>query len=272
MVLLLASLIVRGVSFEFRGKIDSPRWRRTWGGLLTAGSLLAPLLIGIMLGDMLHGLPINSQQEYTGSFVDLLQPYGIFTGITLVTICLVHGSTFLTLKTAGEVREGAGRLARRLAPIAGLVVLAFISWTHVVSGKGFLPNVIEIFAVIAMFAAAWLIGARREGWAFTATTVVMAASIATIFIDLYPRVFVSSTNAAYSLTARNTASGSYSLKAITVVAAIFLPVVLVYTAWTYYVFRRRISPDDFVVPAERMPRPRLTPSSGTDAAATRPSS
>src|SRR6201996_3789579 len=94
LVLLLVSLIVRGVSFEYRGKRDAVHWRRTWDVLLTAGSLLAPLLIGIALGDLLHGVPINSSQDYTGSFWDLLQPYAVLTGITLVLVCLLHGATF----------------------------------------------------------------------------------------------------------------------------------------------------------------------------------
>ena len=109
LVLLLAALIVRGVSFEYRGKRDAARWRRTWDVLLTVGSVLAPLLIGIALGDLLHGLPIDSSQDYTGSFWDLLQPYGVFTGITLVLICLLHGATFLCLKTTGDMRERSGR-------------------------------------------------------------------------------------------------------------------------------------------------------------------
>ena len=102
MVLLLMSLIIRGVAFEYRGKRDAARWRRTWDVALIVGSLLAPLLIGIALGDLLHGLPINSSQNYTGSFWDLLQPYALFTGVTLVLICLLHGATFLSLKTTGE--------------------------------------------------------------------------------------------------------------------------------------------------------------------------
>ena len=119
LVLLLASLIVRGVAFEYRGKRDALRWRRTWDVLLTAGSLLAPLLIGVALGDLLHGLPINSSQNYTGSFWDLLQPYALFTGITLVLICLLHGATFLALKTTDDMRVRSGRLARQVAPVTG---------------------------------------------------------------------------------------------------------------------------------------------------------
>jgi cytochrome bd-type quinol oxidase subunit 2 len=245
LVLLLVALILRGVSFEYRGKRDSLRWRRTWDGLLTGGSLVVPLLIGVALGDLLTGLPINSKQEYTGSFWNLLQPYGLYTGITLVAICVLHGATFLALKTTGDMRGRAERLARQAAPVTGFIVLGFALWTHVASGRGFFPNLLQIAAVLAVFASAWLVYEHQHGWAFTATTVAMATSVLALFVDLYPRVMVSSTNTAYNLTTSNTAAGSYALKVMTIVVAIFLPFVLAYQAWTYYVFRRRISPGDF---------------------------
>jgi cytochrome d ubiquinol oxidase subunit II len=244
-VLLLVALIVRGVSFEYRGKRDSLRWRRSWDFLLTGGSLVAPFLIGLALGDLLHGVPINRSQEFTGSLAGLFQPYAIYTGITLVLICILHGATFLALKTTGDMRARARRLARRTAPVTGLAVLAFVSWTHASSGHGALLNPVEFGAVVAAFAAVWLAFDRREGWAFTATTVTMAASVLAIFVDLYPRVMISSTSPAFDLTVRNTASGSYSLGVMTVVAAIALPFVLAYQAWSYYVFRRRLSADAF---------------------------
>jgi cytochrome d ubiquinol oxidase subunit II len=244
-VLLLVALIIRGVSFEYRGKRDAVRWRRTWDVSLTAGSLLAPFLIGVALGDLLHGLPINSHQEYTGSFWNLLQPYALFTGITLVLICLLHGATFLSLKTTGDMRDRAGRLARRVAPVTGAAVVAFAIWTHVTSTSTFFLNPVELLAVLAVIAAVWLVYDHREGFAFAATTVTMAASIVAIFTGLYPNVMVSSTNAAYNLTVHNTASGAYSLKVMTVVVIIFLPFVLAYQTWTYYVFRRRVSTQEF---------------------------
>jgi cytochrome d ubiquinol oxidase subunit II len=251
MVLLLASLIVRGVAFEYRGKRDAVRWRRTWDVLLTVGSLLAPFLIGVVLGDMLHGLPINSHQEYTGSFWDLLQPYALFTGVTLVLICLLHGATFLALKTTDDMRVRSGRLARQIAPVTAAAVVAFAIWTHVTSSSTFFLNPVELLAVLAVLAAVWLIYDHREGFAFAATTVTMAASIVAFFTGLYPNVMVSSTNAANNLTVHNTASGAYSLKVMTVVVIIFLPVVLVYQAWTYYVFRKRVSTKDFQPPPAR---------------------
>src|SRR6516164_5407370 len=131
LVLLLAALMARGTSFEFRRKRDSARWRRMWDGLLTGGSMLVPLLIGIALGDLLHGLPIDSAQNYTGSFWDPLQPYGVYTGIALVAICLLHGATFLCLKTTDDMRERSWRVARSVAPFTAAAVVAFIIWTHV---------------------------------------------------------------------------------------------------------------------------------------------
>src|SRR6266567_8010095 len=200
LVLLLASLIVRGVAFEYRGKRDAARWRRSWDVSLTAGSLLAPLLIGVALAGLLHGLPINSAQDYTGSFWELLQPYALFTGITLVLVCLLHGATFLCLKTTGDMRERSWQVARRVAPAAGAAVVGFIIWTHVTAGTTFFLNVIELLAVLAVIAAVWLVYEHREGFAFAATTVTIASCIAAIFVDLYPNVMVSSTNPAYNLT------------------------------------------------------------------------
>ena len=245
LVLLLASLMVRGVSFEYRGKRDALRWRRTWDGLLTAGSLLAPLLVGVALGDLLQGLPINSHQEYTGSFWNLLQPYGVFTGVTFVLICLLSGATFLCLKTTDDMRESAWRVARRVAPVTGAAVVGFVIWTHVIHTTAFFLNPVELLAILAVIAAVWLVYDHREGFAFAATTVTMAACIVTIFTGLYPNVMVSSTSAADNLTVHNTASGAYSLKVMTVVVIIFLPFVLAYQTWTYYVFRRRVSKQEF---------------------------
>src|SRR5580693_759896 len=245
LVLLLMSLIIRGVAFEYRGKRDAARWRRTWDVLLIVGSFLAPLLLGIALGDLLHGLPINSSQNYTGSFWDLLQPYALFTGITLVLICALHGATFMSLKTTGDMHERSGQLARRIAPFTGAAVVGFVIWTHVTASSAFFLNPIELLAVLAVIAAVWLVHDHREGFAFAATTVTMAACIISIFTGLYPNVMVSSTNAAYNLTVHNTASGAYSLKVMSVVVVIFLPFVLAYQTWTYYVFRRRVSKREF---------------------------
>jgi cytochrome d ubiquinol oxidase subunit II len=245
LVLLLGALMARGTSFEFRGKRDDVGWRRMWDRLLTGGSLLVPLFIGIALGDLLAGLPIDKSQNYTGSFWDLLQPYGIYPGLTLVAICVLHGATFITLKTTGEVADRAARAAAGTGPVTALIVIGWAIWTHALAGKGFFPNPVEIGIIIVVIAAAWLAWDRREGWAFACSTITIALAMLTLFTELYPNVMISSTNSAYNLTITNTASPSYSLKIMTIVAVVLLPVVLAYTAWNYYVFRRRLTPSDF---------------------------
>ena len=253
LVLLLAALIARGVAFEYRGKRDAMRWRRTLDVALTAGSVLAPLLIGVALAGLLHGLPIDSNQDFTGSFWVLLQPYALWTGVTLVLICALHGATFLGLKTTGDMRERSWQIARRLAPVTAAFVLGFIIWTHVTAGRAFWLNLVELLAILAVIAAVWQVYEHHEGFAFAATAVTIASCIISIFADLYPNLMVSSTNPAYNLTVHNSASGNYSLTVMTVVVIILLPVVLAYQIWTYYVFRRRVSRSDFQAAPEPSP-------------------
>jgi cytochrome d ubiquinol oxidase subunit II len=245
LLLLLVALIARGVSFEFRGKRDSPRWRWAWDTATTGGSLLAPLLIGVALGNLLHGVPIGTDQEYAGTFTDLLNPYSLFSGVTVVLLCLLlHGASFLALKTAGEVRERAVRVGRRVAPATAAAVLGFAVWTQVMAGEGLLALLVEVVAILAAVAAVWLLGRGRDGRAFAATSLAMAAVVVSIFVNLYPRVMVSSLGPSTDLTVTNTASAPYSLKVMTVAAAILFPVVLAYQGWTYYVFRRRVGGPD----------------------------
>jgi cytochrome d ubiquinol oxidase subunit II len=241
LLLLLVALIVRGVSFEFRGKRQSLRWRNGWSLAQSLASLAAPFLIGVALADLLHGLPIDSSQEFTGTFWDLVSPYAIFTGLTFVSLCLLHGATFLSLKMTGELRDRAHRIARTQTVATGVAVLIFAIWTQVTIRHGAFPDFLSTAAVLAIFAAGWLLGDQREGWAFTMTAFAMAATVLTIFIDLYPRVMVSTTDPSYSLTVTNASSSPYALKVMTVVALIFLPVVMIYQVWSYHVFRKRIA-------------------------------
>ena len=244
LVLLLVALIGRGVSFEFRGKRDGERWRRNWDRLSAAGSLLAPFLIGVALSNLLRGVPIGADQEFTGSFIDLLNPYSLYAGLTLVLLCVLHGSTFLGLRTDGIVRERATKVAGRSSIVTGVALLVFVTWTQLMLDRGVIPDLIPAGAVIATFAVSWLVREGRDGWAFAMTAFAIAATVATFFIDLYPRVMVSSTKAANSLTIENASSSAYSLKLMTIVMLVFLPLVLLYQGWTYYVFRRRVTTAD----------------------------
>ena len=143
------------------------------------------------------------------------------------------------------MHERSRGLARRIAPATTAAVIGFAIWTHVAHSNTFFLNPVELLAILAVLAAFWLVYEQRDGFAFAATTVTMASAIVAIFTGLYPNVMVSTTSAANNLTAHNTASEAYSLNVMSVVAIILLPVVLIYQAWTYYVFRRRISPREF---------------------------
>ncbi len=241
LLLVLVALIARGVAFEFRGKQEDPRWRATWTWCTTVGSLLIPLLLGVGLGDLLHGLPIDSSHEYTGNFFDLLTPYGLWTGLTLLGLCLLHGATFLALKSTDGVRARARAVSRPLGWAAVGLVVGFVVWTRVVVGHTQVPGPVEALAVIAVaFAARLARSDEHEGWAFAASATAIAATVGSIFIDLYPSVMVSSTSAAYNLSVNNSASGHYALVVMTIVVVLFLPLVLAYQGWSFYVFRARV--------------------------------
>ncbi len=262
-VVVLVALIARGLSFEYRRKIDDPRWRTTWSWAMAVGSALVPLLLGVALGDLLHGLPIDKAGNYTGNFFDLLVPYGLWCGITLLSLSLLMGVAYLCIKTTGALRERANRWSRPISGVAVLTVFGLLTWTHVGLGKGFFPNPLEVLAMLAVIAAALVAGSREvEGWMFTAAAVGTGATVASIFAELFPNVMVSSTNHAYNLTIAGTASPTYTLTVMTVVAVIFFPIVLIYQGWSLHVFRRRLS-----APApEAGADPAPSPSSGGPAA------
>jgi cytochrome d ubiquinol oxidase subunit II len=219
LVVLLVALMVRGLAFEYGRKFDDPRWRSAWR----------------------HGLPIDKAHQFTGSFFTLLTPFGLWTGVTLLVLSLLMGATYLSLKTEGELHARARRMATSIGVVAIVVTFGFMTWIHVGLSNGFVPKPIEALGLMAVVAAAWLSWMKADGWAFTAAAVGMAGTVGAIFQELFPRVMISSTNAAYTLTVNNTASPPYTLKVMTVVAVIFFPVVLVYQAWGYHVFRKRLA-------------------------------
>jgi cytochrome d ubiquinol oxidase subunit II len=240
LLLVLVALIVRGVTFEFRGKRDSQRWRSTWSRLLSISSLLLPVLLGCALANLLYGLPIDAAGEYTGSFWTLLRPYCLLGGVTIALLCLVQGATFLALKTKGEVRDRSRSVGGKIAPLAVVVLAGFALWTwmgvHATAGS----VVAGVIALLGVIAAWWFTRAGRDGWAFIASSVGLGSAVLCLFLDLYPNVMVSSTDPAFSLTVANASSSSYTLTVMSIVVLICLPIVLVYQGWTFYVFRRRL--------------------------------
>ncbi|HTY73605.1 MAG TPA: cytochrome d ubiquinol oxidase subunit II [Actinomycetes bacterium] len=241
LVVVLLALMARGVSFEYRGRRDTARWREGWSWSLVAGSALLPLLLGVALGDLLAGLPVDSSQEFTGNFWDLLTPYGLFLGVTLLVLCIVHGATFLTLRTFDGLRDRAHGVARVMSWPALVLVLGYAVWTLSLSSAGFWWGTLPLLVAVASAAlAVWFAQGGREGAAFAATAVTIGVTVLSLFTNLYPDVLVSSTSSAYDLTVAGTASSHYALQVMTIVALVFVPLVLLYQGWTFVVFRRRI--------------------------------
>ncbi len=240
--LLLAALIARGLSFEFRGKFPGSAWRSTWSGTLTVGSVLAPLLIGVGLGDLLAGLPIDGSGDFTGSFLDLLTPFGLVLGVTMLALCLLHGSAFLALRSTGAVLDRSRLALRRTGlPTAALVLIVAV-WTVALAGPGVWTVVAAAVPVLAVVVAVvTALTARSVAVTFAATAVTIGGVVAALFVGLYPNLLTSTVDPANSLTVANSASSPYSLQVMTIVAAIMVPVVLAYQGWTYYVFRRRVT-------------------------------
>ena len=240
LLLILVGLIVRGLAFEYQRKLPGDSWRATWSSALTVSSIVVPFLIGVGLGDLLAGLPIDGDEEFTGSLLDLLTPYGLWVGLTLVVLSLLQGANFLALKAPGIVQVRARQRARLLSVVGVVVVVTFVAWTRALADRGIVPGLTEIIAVLAIVGAAWAAHRSLDGWAFTLGSVAIATSVLSIFVELYPNVMVSSTDAANNLTVSGTASGAYALKIMTIVAVVVFPVVLAYQIWTYYVFRGRV--------------------------------
>lgn len=243
--LLLVGLIIRGISFEYRSKDPSPRWRTTFDWMIAGGSFVASLLFGTAFANLARGLPIDQNMMFTGNLFTLLNPYGLIGGLTMVTVFLLHGANFLALKLDGPMRQRAHDAARRLYwPAAVMVVVLAATtyfYTDITSKLGIDPGITPIASVAVLLFTIYFINRKREGWAFAFTGLHIVLTQIAFFTLMYPRVMISSTNPAWSLTIYNASSSQYTLGVMSIVALIFVPIVLAYQGWTYYVFRKRIS-------------------------------
>jgi len=245
--LVLLALIARGVAFEFWGKDERTAWTAAWEWAITIGSFLAALLWGVAWANIVRGVPLDGKGNADGSLTTLLNPYAILGGLTTVLLFLSLGAIFLTLRTKGELVQRARRVARTVAPAAALLGIAFVAWTIVdQSHQSGVEIAVSLLAIVALALSALAQLRYRDGAAFALGAFAVAALVAMFFVDLFPHTMVSTTDPAYSLTLNASASSHYTLTVMTIVAVILLPVVLAYQAWTYWVFRRRIGPEDFV--------------------------
>ena len=245
--LMLVALILRGVAFDLRGRHESVGWQKFWDGAICFGSVVPAFLWGVAVTDLIAGIPINEKMIYTGGFFDLLSPYSIVGGLAFLFVFLYHGASFLTLRLARE--ELIGRCQNMAMKVGGLATIFFVAC------MGLTLQYTDLFtkpvAAVALCGAAVFflvaLGSMKKGngkVSFFLSTLAIAATTVAFFAGLFPRLMVSSLNPAYSLTITNASSSPYTLSIMTVAAGIFVPIVLIYQAWSYYIFRKRVTPKD----------------------------
>ncbi len=246
--LILAALIVRGVSFEFWGKSDSPRWRAGWEWAAVIGSFAAALLWGVGWANIVHGVPMNAQHNVTAQLWDLLHPYALLGGLVTLSLFIAHGAIFLTLRTRDELLARARSVALPVSAVSALLMAGFLVWTTIDQDAGGVKvsaAIIAAGAVALAGAVPVMLSRNRDGRAFALSAGAIALLFASLFVSLYPLALPSSTSHAYDLSLVAASSTHYTQTVMTVVAAVFVPIVLLYQGWTYWVFRHRLGRDDF---------------------------
>ena len=246
--LLLVVLIGRGVAFEYRSKINNATWRKVWDWVIFVGSIVPPLLWGIALANLMKGVPIDAHMNYVGTFFDLINTYALVGGAAMVLLFMLHGALFLALRTTGEIQLRARSVATEVGAWTTVLMLFFIVLsylgTDMFQRMGIDPGGVPLLAGLALFSVQFFVRSKRDGWGFVMTGITIVLSTVTVFMDLFPRVMISSLNPNWSLTIHNAASNPYSLKVMTIVALTAVPIVLAYQAWSYWVFRKRVQPAD----------------------------
>ncbi len=247
LMLLLAALIFRAVSMEFRGKIDDPRWRSFWDWAFGLGSALPALLFGVAYGNILHGVPIDRAQVYGGSFFGLLNPYSLLVGILSLVLFTMHGAIYLTLKTSGELLS---RLKRwiRVAWLLSLVLYAaatVASWfvsQWLFDGMAHNPVCWVLCLLLVASAITVPLFVRKERYfrALLSSSLLIASGIGLSALSLFPRLVPSSTDLSYSLTIYNASSSETTLNTMLIIALIGMPLVLLYTIFIYRQFKGKV--------------------------------
>ncbi|ROR73013.1 cytochrome d ubiquinol oxidase subunit II [Bogoriella caseilytica] len=247
LLLILLALIVRGVAFEYRGKIDSERWTRAADLAIQVGSWLPAVLWGVAFGNLVRGLTLDADFQYVGGFWALLNPFALLGGLTTLTLFLLHGAVFISLKTDGEIRHRARRAAGILSVAAVAVAGTWAIWAQLAYSVAWTWGAVLV-AAGALLGVVRTVQRGREGWAFGLSALAIVAAVVLIFGSMFPDV-LPGLDGGQSLSIAEATSTPYTLTIMTWVAVFLVPLVLVYQGWTYWVFRRRLSTEDIPAPA-----------------------
>ena len=242
LTLALVFLILRVVAIEYRGKKNDEKWIRNWNIALSVSSFFIALLVGALLGLTSMGLPINENGDRVGGAFAWVSLPVLLGGLGFVGFALVQGLAFIALKTDGDIRDRARNTLVRWSPVLLLPIVAWVLALDFTTGNG-VSWLCTILAVVAVLIAWVSAKGGREGRAFAGLSVFLAFGALAIFTAMYPNVLPSTLDPAYSLTIANASSSEYTLGVMTFVTCLGLPVVFVYQAWTYWVFRKRLHVD-----------------------------
>ncbi|MCM3502882.1 cytochrome d ubiquinol oxidase subunit II [Microbacterium sp. P26] len=243
---ILLALIARGVSFEYRHQRESATWKRSFDRMIVIGSAVPAFLWGVAFANIVQGVPLDADHEYAGTVLTLLNPYGILGGLTTLSLFFLHGVYFVALKTDGQVRADARALAKKAGLLTIALAALFLVWTIVNAANAEAPLLLGVVALAGVAAltliGSWVANLRdREGTAFTLGAVTIVAAVAALFFALFPNVMPSTLAGGASLTIDNASSTDYTLTIMSWAALIFLPLILAYQGWTYWVFRKRVT-------------------------------
>ena len=241
--LLLVGLILRGIGIEYRGKARTAGGRAWCDGATIVGSFLPALLLGVAFADILRGVRMDAGHNMTSPFFSLLTPYALLGGVVTLTLFAFHGAVYLALRTTGHVRAAAQRLTVPLGLVCGLAAVAFVLWTTTIRGND-VSDILGVVLIIAFVVAFARAVAGREGSAFAASALTTLLVPIWAFAALWPDVLPARNHDAWSLTVHNASSSHHTLAVMTGVALVMTPVVLAYQAWSYWVFRARVTGAD----------------------------
>lgn len=246
LLVVLVALILRGVTFEFRGKKDSVSWRKKWDIILFVSSLLLAILWGTALANLIKGVPIDKTMNFTGNFFDLLNIYTLIAGVTSLLVFVYHGAIFLSLKTEGELSERAGKAALNIGigAVCVSILLAILTAFQTDLFSSRLALVSTIVSIVMLCLSLILGKNKKAKLSMLVNGIAIALGVGALFMGLFPRVMVSSISPEFNLTIYNAASSAKTLALMTKVAVVFVPIVLAYQAWTYYIFRKRVTVKD----------------------------
>jgi cytochrome d ubiquinol oxidase subunit II len=240
LLLILLALIARGVSFEYRHQRPEAAWKKRFDTMIVVGSAVPAFLWGVAFANIVQGVPLDADHNYIGTVFDLLNPYALLGGATTLLLFFTHGVVFVSLKTDGEIRERARRLATRAGLVTIAVAAVFLGWTNLAQGSG--PSWLLSIAAATALILAWIANVRgREGRAFALLAGTIALAVLALFTTLFPAVMPASNDIANSLTIENASSTPYTLTVMSWTALVFVPLIVGYQAWTYWIFRKRIS-------------------------------